>query len=66
MRIYALGTIFVQVTLGMNAYITAQGFTVVGMKTVLIGAILNLSLIHISAHQPHQDRHGHAGRLPGF
>ena len=36
MRIYALGTIFVQVTLGMNAYITAQGFTVVGMKTVLI------------------------------
>ena len=28
MRIYALGTIFVQVTLGMNAYITAQGFTV--------------------------------------
>ena len=44
MRIYALGTIFVQVTLGMNAYITAQGFTVVGMKTVLIGAILNTVL----------------------
>ena len=44
MRIYALGTIFVQVTLGMNAYITAQGFTVVGMKTVLIGAVLNTVL----------------------
>ncbi len=44
MRIYALGTIFVQVTLGMNAYITAQGFTVVGMNTVLIGAILNTVL----------------------
>ena len=44
MRIYALGTIFVQVTLGMNAYITAQGFTVVGMKTVLIGAGLNTVL----------------------
>ena len=44
MRIYALGTIFVQVTLGMNAFITAQGFTVVGMKTVLIGAGLNTVL----------------------
>ena len=44
MRIYALGTIFVQVTLGMNAYITAQGFTVVGMETVLIGAGLNTVL----------------------
>lgn len=44
MHIYALGTIFVQVTLGMNAYITAQGFTVVGMKTVLIGAGLNTVL----------------------
>lgn len=44
MRIYAIGTIFVQVTLGMNAYITAQGFTVDSMKTVLIGAILNTIL----------------------
>lgn len=44
MRIYCLGTIFVQVTLGMNAFITAQGFTVVGMKTVLIGAVLNTVL----------------------
>ena len=44
MHIYALGTIFVQVTLGMNAYITAQGFTTVSMKTVLIGAILNTIL----------------------
>ena len=44
MRIYCLGTIFVQVTLGMSAFITAQGFTVVGMKTVLIGAGLNTVL----------------------
>ena len=44
MRIYALGTIFVQVTLGMNAFITAQGFTTVSMKTVLIGAGLNTIL----------------------
>ena len=44
MRIYALGTIFVQLTLGMNAYITAQGFATVSMKTVLIGALLNIAL----------------------
>ena len=44
LRIYTLGTIFVQLTLGMNAYITAQGFTTVSMKTVLIGAILNTIL----------------------
>ena len=44
LRIYALGTLFVQVTLGMNAYITAQGFTTVSMKTVLIGAGLNTLL----------------------
>ena len=44
MRIYALGTVFVQITLGMNAFITAQGFTTVSMKTVLIGAALNTVL----------------------
>lgn len=44
MRIYSLGTLFVQMTLGMNAYITAQGFTTVSMKTVLIGAVLNTIL----------------------
>ena len=44
MRIYALGTIFVQLTLGMNAFITAQGFASTGMLTVLIGAICNIIL----------------------
>ena len=44
LRIYSLGTLFVQLTLGMNAYITAQGFTTVSMRTVLIGAILNTIL----------------------
>jgi putative MATE family efflux protein len=44
LKIYAMGTLFVQVTLGMNAYITAQGFTTVSMKTVLIGAGLNTLL----------------------
>lgn len=44
MNIYAIGTIFVQITLGMNSFITAQGFTSVSMKTVLIGAFLNIIL----------------------
>ena len=43
-RIYALGTVFVQLTLGMNAYITAQGFARMGMLTVLIGAVCNIIL----------------------
>ena len=43
-RIYALGTAFVQITLGMNAYITAQGFAKMGMLTVLIGAVCNIIL----------------------
>lgn len=44
LRIYALGTVFVQLTLGMNSFITAQGFARTGMLTVLIGAILNILL----------------------
>lgn len=44
MNIYALGTIFVQLTLGMNAFITAQGFAKTGMLSVLIGAVANIIL----------------------
>ena len=44
MRIYTLGTLFVQLTLGMNAFITAQGFAKVSMLTVLIGALCNIVL----------------------
>lgn len=44
MRIYAFGTIFVQLTLGLNAFISAQGFSKISMMTVLIGAILNIIL----------------------
>ena len=44
MNIYAIGTVFVQLTLGMNAYITGQGFAKTGMITVLIGAISNIIL----------------------
>lgn len=44
MSIYALGTVFVQLTLGMGAFITAQGFAKIGMLTVLIGALSNIIL----------------------
>ena len=44
MKIYASGTIFVQLTLGMNAFITAQGFAKQGMLSVLIGAVCNIAL----------------------
>lgn len=44
MNIYALGTIFVELTLGMNAFITAQGFAKTGMMSVLIGAVANIIL----------------------
>lgn len=44
MNIYALGTIFVEVTLGMNSFITAQGFAKTGMLSVLIGAVSNFIL----------------------
>ena len=44
MIIYAAGTIFVQLTLGMNAFISAQGFSRISMLTVVIGAITNIIL----------------------
>ena len=44
MKIYSIGTIFVQLTLGLNAFISAQGFAKVSMMTVLIGAIFNIVL----------------------
>lgn len=44
MNIYALGTIFVQITLGMNYFITAQGFARTGMLSVIIGAVANIVL----------------------
>lgn len=44
MAIYALGTIFVLMALGLNVFITAQGFTVVSMLSVVIGAVLNIAL----------------------
>ncbi|WP_394806307.1 MATE family efflux transporter [Amedibacillus dolichus] len=42
--IYAVGTIFVQLTLGLNAFISAQGFSKISMLTVIIGAVTNIVL----------------------
>ena len=44
MTIYAIGTVFVQLTLGIGAFITAQGFAKISMITVLIGAVSNIVL----------------------
>lgn len=42
--IYLIGTVFVQITLGLNMFITNQGFTKISMATICIGAILNIAL----------------------
>ncbi len=44
LSIYLLGTIFVQTTLGLNMFITNQGFAKTSMMTVLIGCALNIVL----------------------
>ena len=44
MRIYASGSLFVMMALGMNLFVTTQGFTTFSMRTVLIGAVSNIVL----------------------
>ena len=44
MDVYAIGTVFVQLTLGMNAFVTAQGFTKISMISVIVGAAANIIL----------------------
>ena len=44
MSVYAIGTIFVQLTLGMNAFISAQGFAKISMISVIVGAAANIAL----------------------
>ena len=43
-RIYILGTICVLIVLGMNTFITAQGFAKISMLTTVIGAVINIVL----------------------
>ena len=44
LTIYVSGTLFVQISLGLNSFINTQGFAKIGMMTVLIGAVLNIVL----------------------
>ena len=60
MNIYAVGTIFVQLTLGMNAFITAQGNAKTGMMTVIIGAACNIILDPIFIYGCHMGVRGAA------
>ena len=62
MKIYSLGTLFVQLALGLNAFINAQGFARTGMLTVTIGAACNIILDPIFILRP---GNGRAGRRPG-
>ena len=44
MQIYCLGTVCIQLSLGLNAFITTQGFAKISMLNVTIGAIINVIL----------------------
>ncbi|MGN0569185.1 MAG: MATE family efflux transporter [Candidatus Fimenecus sp.] len=44
MRIYSAGSVCVMLSLGLNMFITTQGFTKISMATVLIGAVCNIIL----------------------
>ena len=44
MHIYSFGTVFVLISLGLNTFITAQGFTIISMMSVLIGGVANIVL----------------------
>ena len=44
LRIYVVGTLCVMISLGLNPFITTQGFSDVAMKTVIIGAVCNIIL----------------------
>ena len=44
LTIYILGTLFVMISLGMNSFINAQGFSRMGMMTVAVGAVINIVL----------------------
>lgn len=43
-NIYSLGTIFIMISLGLNAFITTQGFSKISMRNVIVGALINIAL----------------------
>ena len=60
LRIYSLGTIFVQLSVGLNYFINTQGYAKYGMLTLLIGGILNIILDPIFIFTFHLDTAGAA------
>lgn len=44
LKVYSLGIVFIQIAIGLNTFIMAQGFAITGMISILIGAILNMIL----------------------
>ena len=42
--VYLMGTVFALLSTGMNQFIICQGFAKIGMKSVMLGAVLNLVL----------------------
>ena len=44
LQVYVMGTLFVQLAMGLNAFINAQGYAKIGMCTILIGAVCNIIL----------------------
>ncbi len=57
---YLPGTLFVMISLGMNPMINAQGFGRIGMLTVVLGAVVNLTLDPIFIFALHQGIRGAA------
>ncbi len=60
MRIYSSGSIFVMLALGLNFFVTTQGFTRVSMASVLIGAVSNIILDPIFIYGLHMGVRGAA------
>lgn len=60
MQIYSGGSLFVMMALGMNLFVTTQGFTTVSMRTVLIGAVANIVLDPIFIYGLHMGVQGAA------
>ena len=60
LRIYLCGSVCVMMTLGLNSFITTQGFTNISMKTVLIGAVSNIILDPIFIFKLHMGVRGAA------
>ena len=60
MRIYSGGSLFVMMALGMNLFVSTQGFATVSMRTVLIGAVCNIVLDPIFIYGLHMGVQGAA------